>query len=344
MRSLIYIGRRLILLVPQLLLISIVTFVLIRALPGDPARLELGPLAPQEGVELLRQQLRLDRPLPEQYVAYLERLASGNLGRSWVNSTEVSADLATRLPATLELILVGMLLVAIVLIPLAMLSAMPGGGLVGAVTRKISLGYGLLAGALPDFWLGLMLIFVFFSLLGWAPGPEGRLGILDISPDYVTGMYTVDSLIAGDLATFWSALSHLILPAITLAFVYGAPIFKMVRSSLEGALKADYTLYAQAVGLRPSTTLRYAMRNAAPPSIVVTGVVSGYLLGGAVLIETVFNLNGLGQYAVQSITTADYAPIQAFVLLSAIFTMLVYLAVDLAYFATDPRVSRGAKQ
>lgn len=344
MRSLIYIGRRLLLLVPQLLLISIVTFVLIRALPGDPARLELGPLAPQEGVELLRQQLRLDRPLPEQYVAYLERLASGNLGRSWVNSTEVSADLATRLPATLELILVGMLLVAIVLVPLAMLSAMPGGGLVGAVTRKISLGYGLLAGALPDFWLGLMLIFVFFSLLGWAPGPEGRLGILDISPDYVTGMYTVDSLIAGDLATFWSALSHLILPAITLAFVYGAPIFKMVRSSLEGALKADYTLYAQAVGLRPGTTLRYAMRNAAPPSIVVTGVVSGYLLGGAVLIETVFNLNGLGQYAVQSITTADYAPIQAFVLLSAVFTMLVYLAVDLAYFATDPRVSRGAKQ
>jgi ABC-type dipeptide/oligopeptide/nickel transport system permease component len=344
LRNLRYIGRRLILLVPQLFLISVVTFVLIRALPGDPARLELGPLAPQEGVLQLRQQLRLDRPLPEQYLAYLGRLAHGNLGRSWVNSTEVSADLAVRLPATMELILLGMFLVAVVLVPIAMISAMPGKGLFSLVTRKIAFGYGLLAGALPDFWLGLVLVFVFFSLLGWAPGPEGRLGILDVSPDYVTGMYLFDSLIAGDLATFWSALSHLILPAITLAFVYGAPIFKMVRSSLDGALKADYTVYAQAIGLRPRTVLLYAMRNAAPPSIVVTGVVSGYLLGGAVLIETVFNLNGLGQYAVQAITTADYAPIQAFVLLSAVFTMLVYLLVDLAYFAIDPRVSRGANQ
>jgi peptide/nickel transport system permease protein len=343
-RSLIYIGRRLLLLVPQLLLISIATFVLIRALPGDPARLELGPLAPQEGVDELRRQLRLDQPLPQQYLAYVERLAQGQLGRSWVGSTEVSADLAARLPATLELIIGGMLLVAVVLVPLAMVSAMPGGGVAGAAARKVSFGYGLLAGALPDFWLGLVLIFVFFSLLGWAPGPEGRLGILDVAPDYVTGMYTVDALIAGDLPTFWSAIAHLALPCITLAFVYGAPVFKMVRSSLDSALKADYTLYARAVGLRPSTVLRYAMRNAAPPSIVMAGVVSGYLLGGAVLIETVFNLNGLGQYAVQAVTTADYAPIQAFVLISAVFTMLVYLLVDLAYFALDPRVSRGATQ
>jgi peptide/nickel transport system permease protein len=312
---------------------------LIRFLPGDPARLELGPLAPQEGVDQLRRQLRLDRPLPDQYVAYVERMWHGDFGRSWVNSSDVYDDLRSRFPATLELILAGMLLVALVLLPIAVISAIPGGGLLGRLTRRISFGYGLLAGALPDFWLGLVLIFVFFSLLGWAPGPEGRLGILDIPPDTITGMYTIDSLLAGDLATFYSALSHLALPAITLAFVYGAPIFKMVRTSVDGALKADYTTYATALGLPKRTVLRYAVRNAAPPAIVMTGVVSGFLLGGAVLIETVFNWNGLGQYAVQAITTADYAPIQAFVLVAAIFTMLVYLAVDLAYFAIDPRVS-----
>ncbi len=339
MRSIIYIGRRLLLLLPQLVLISLITFMLIRFLPGDPARLELGPLAPQEGVDELRRQLRLDRPLHEQYFAYVERMAQGDFGRSWVNSSDVYRDLLSRFPATLELILIGMLIVALVLVPIAVISAIPGGGLVGRMTRQVSFGYGLLAGALPDFWLGLVLIFVFFSILGWMPGPEGRLDILDIPPDTVTGMYTVDSLLAGDFAIFFSALSHLALPAITLAFVYGAPIFKMVRTSVDGALKADYTVYATALGLPKCTVLRYAIRNAAPPAIVMTGVVSGFLLGGAVLIETVFNWNGLGQYAVQAITTADYAPIQAFVLVAAIFTMLVYLAVDLAYFAIDPRVS-----
>jgi ABC-type dipeptide/oligopeptide/nickel transport system permease component len=129
-----------------------------------------------------------------------------------------------------------------------------------------------------------------------------------------------------------------VLPAITLAFVYGGPIFKMVQSSTEAAMRADYTTYATGLGLPRRTVLLWAMRNAAPPAVVMTGVVAGFLLGGAVLIETVFNLNGLGQYAVQSITTADYAPVQAFVLVAAVFTMLVYLIVDLVYFMIDPRV------
>lgn len=341
MWSLRYIGRRLLLLIPQLIVISMITFALIRLLPGDPARLELGPLAPQAGVDQLRRQLKLDRPLPEQYLAYVVRISHGDFGRSWVNSSDVAADLAVRIPATLELITAGMLLVAVILVPLAMISAMPGGGMLGGLSRRFAFGYGLLAGALPDFWLGLVLIFVFFSLLGWAPGPEGRLGILDVTPDRVTGFYTIDALIAGDMEGFWSALAHLALPAVTLAFVYGAPIFKMVRSGLETALKSDYTLYAEALGLPRLTRLRYAARNAAPPAIVIVGVVAGFLLGGAVLIETVFNLNGLGQYAVQAITTADYAPIQAFVLVAAVFTMLVYLIVDLAHFAIDPRVAAG---
>ena len=342
MRTLKYIGRRLLVLIPQLFLISVITFSLVRMLPGDPARLELGPLAPQEGVELLRHQLRLDKPLPQQYVAYLERLFQGDFGRSWVNSSSVAHDLLVRAPATLELIIAGMLIVFVVMVPIALLSASPSHGGVASAKRRIGFGYGLLAGALPDFWLGLVLIFIFFSMLGWAPGPEGRLGILDLAPERVTGFYTIDSLLAGDFETFVSALSHLALPAITLAFVYGGPIFKMVRASMETALRSDYTSYAEGLGLPRRTILVWAMRNAAPPAVVVTGIVAGYLLGGAVLIETVFNLNGIGQYAVQSITTADYAPIQGFVLVAAVFTMLVYLFVDLLHFMIDPRVSARA--
>ena len=339
MRTLKYIGRRLLVLVPQLFLISIITFTLVRMLPGDPARLELGPLAPEEGVELLRHQLRLDKPLPQQYIAYLQRLLQGDFGRSWVNSSSVAQDLLVRAPATLELITAGMLIVLLVMVPIALLSASASGGWLARATRRISFGYGLLAGALPDFWLGLVLIFVFFSVLGWAPGPEGRLGILDLPPARVTGFYVVDALLAANFDTFRSALSHLALPAVTLAFVYGGPIFKMVRASMEAALRSDYTIYAQGLGLPRHTVLLWAMRNAAPPAVVVTGVVAGYLLGGAVLIETIFNLNGIGQYAVQSITTADYAPIQGFVLVAAVFTMVVYLIVDLLQFMIDPRVS-----
>jgi peptide/nickel transport system permease protein len=343
MRTAWYIGRRLLLLIPQIFVISIVTFVLVRMLPGDPARLELGPLAPQDGVDLLRRQLRLDEGLPQQYLAYLTRLSHGDFGRSWVNSSEVAQDLIVRVPATLELILSGMLIVFLVMVPLALVSANPAGGIVTRITRRISFGYGLLAGALPDFWLGLVLIFVFFSILGWAPGPEGRVGILDSSPDFVTGFYTVDSLIVGDWPLFWTVVGHLALPAIALAFVYGGPIFKMARGSMETALRSGYTAYAEGLGLPRGTIIRWSIRNAAPPVVVITGVVTGFLLGGAVLIESVFNLNGLGQYAVQSITTADYAPIQGFVLISAVFTMLVYLVVDLTYFLIDPRVGKQAR-
>jgi peptide/nickel transport system permease protein len=196
---------------------------------------------------------------------------------------------------------------------------------------------------LPDFWLGLLLIFVFFAQAHLAPGPEGRLAILDVPPERITGAYTIDSLLTGNFPIFWSAVSHLVLPVTTLAFVYGAPIFKMARSTMTGALRSDYTTYAEGFGLPHWKILWYAWRNAAPPVVVIVGVVSGYLLGGAVLIETVFDLNGVGQYAVQAITTADYAPIQAFVLVAALFTIVVYLVVDLALVAIDPRVRVRAR-
>ncbi len=350
MRLAIYIGRRFLFLIPQVFLISFITFVLVRLLPGDPARLSLGPLAPESSVQALREKMYLDRPIHEQYVIWLENAFQGDLGESWVNGTQVIDDLINRIPVTLELIVLALVLVFIVLVPLAIITASRTRSWLVRVPKYITFGYGMLAGALPDFLLGLVLIFCLFAGAGglWAPeilpGPEGRLGILDFEPPFVTGSILIDSLIAGDMEVFTSGLLHLIMPVFTLAFVYGAPIFKMLRSQMENALKADFTTYAEAIGLAPRVVLVRAARVAAGPTLVITGVVVMFLLGGAVLVERVFNYTGLGQYAVNAIVTADYAPIQGFVCFAAIFTMLVYLAVDLVHFAMDPRIKIGATQ
>ncbi len=334
----VYFGLRFLFLIPQVLLISLITFILVRMLPGNPARMSLGPLAPESAVEALQKKWLLDRPMFEQYWAWLEKASTGNLGESWVNNSEVMDDLIHRIPVTLEIMFLALMLVLMILVPLAIVTASQTKNRIVRFFQNITFGYGMLAGALPDFLLGLVLIFIFFTHAGILPGPEGRLGILDFESPFVTGSVLIDSLIAGDFDNFWSGAWHLIMPVFTLAFVYGAPIFKMLRSQMEGALRADYTTYAEAVGIKPRTVFLRAARVASAPTIVITGVVVMFLLGGAVLVETVFNLTGLGQYAVQGIVTADYAPLQGFVSFAAIFTMLVYLAVDLAQFAMDPRI------
>ena len=338
MRFAAYLGLRFLFLIPQIVLISFITFVLVRMLPGNPARMSLGPLAPESAVEALRVKWLLDRPIFEQYGAWLEKAFTGDLGESWVNNTYVLDDLIQRIPVTIEIIVLALIMVFLFLVPLAIITAARTKNRIVRFFQNITFGYGMLAGALPDFLLGLVLIFIFFTHAGILPGPEGRLGILDFESPFVTGSVLIDSLIAGDFDNFWSGAWHLIMPVFTLAFVYGAPIFKMLRSQMEGALQADYTTYAEAVGIKPHTVFLRAARVASGPTIVITGVVVMFLLGGAVLVETVFNLTGLGQYAVQSIITADYAPLQGFVSFAAIFTMLVYLAVDLVQFAMDPRI------
>lgn len=338
MRFAAYLGLRFLFLIPQIVLISFITFVLVRMLPGNPARMSLGPLAPESAVEALREKWLLDRPIFEQYGAWLEKAFAGDLGESWVNNTYVLDDLIQRIPVTIEIITLSLIMVFLFLVPLAIITAAKTKNRIVRFFQNITFGYGMLAGALPDFLLGLVLIFVFFTHVGILPGPEGRLGILDFESPFVTGSVLIDSLIAGDFDNFWSGAWHLIMPVFTLAFVYGAPIFKMLRSQMEGSLQADYTTYAEAVGIKPHTVFLRAARVASGPTIVITGVVVMFLLGGAVLVETVFNLTGLGQYAVQSIVTADYAPLQGFVSFAAIFTMLVYLAVDLVQFAMDPRI------
>jgi ABC-type dipeptide/oligopeptide/nickel transport system permease component len=336
-----YIARRLVFLIPQILLISFITFALVRLLPGDPARLALGPLAPEAAVNALRGKMHLDLSIWRQYLLWLDRALHGDFGGSWSNGTQVGEDLLQRIPVTLELIILSLISIALILVPLAIVTASRSRGLLVRVLRNVTFGYGMLAGALPDFLLGLVLIFIFFTHLNILPGPEGRLGILDTSPPFVTGSILIDSAWAGDWDAFSSGAWHLVMPVFTLAFVYGAPIFKMLRSQMEVALDAEYTTYGEALGLSPRIVFLRAARVAAAPTIVIVGTVIMFLLGGDVLVESVFNLSGLGQYAVQAIVTADYAPVQGFVCFAAIFTMLVYLAVDLIQFAMDPRIKVG---
>jgi ABC-type dipeptide/oligopeptide/nickel transport system permease component len=329
-----YVVRRLLLLVPQVLAVTTIVFFLNRLLPGDPAYMIAGSLATKDVVASVRKQMGLDLPIWDQYLAYLGRVAHGDLGKSWLTSSQVTDDILQRLPATLELISLALLVALLIALPLGMLTALRPGSLVD----RLASAYGMLAGAMPDFWWALFLIFVLFGQLQIVPAPIGRIDLALMPPPQVTGFYTIDSILAGDWGAFWSVLSHLALPAFTLAFVYAGPILKMARSTMAQALLGNYVQYARASGLPKRIVARYAFRNALLPVITMTGITYGYLIGGAVLIEQIFAWGGLGQYAVQAVTSSDYMAVSGVVLVTTVFSLLVYLTVDLVYLTVDPRI------
>ena len=332
---LVYVLRRCLALLPQLLAISVVTFVLARMLPGDPVSLILGPMATQESLNTLRSEMHLDQPYYIQYYYYLRSLLHGDLGRSWSTSDSVLDDLLARVPATLELITYSLVLALVVGISIGIATSFRQGGWVDRVTRL----YGLLAGALPDFWLGLLLIFFFYYKLRIFPAPLGRLDPYLTPPTFITGMYTIDSILTGNWECLVSAVTHLALPVLTLAFASAGSIMRMTRSTMMGILDGDFIRHGRLSGLPERTLVRYAVRNSLPPVVTLIAIIYGFLLGGAVLIENVFGWGGLGQYAVQALSASDYAAIQGFVLVAATFTLILYLVVDLLYFAIDPRLS-----
>ena len=334
MRFLRYAGKRLLFLIPQLIAVSIIVFFLVRLLPGDPAFLMAGQFATKERIEEVRRDLGLDRPLAEQYVIYVGNVLRGDFGKSWRTSQNVTADIRQRLPATLELVLCAGILSVLLGVPIGVYTAVKRRG----IADRGLFVYGMLAGSIPDFWLGLILIFIFFSKLGIVPGPIGQLDPILSAPPTVTGMIVVDALLAGQWETFRSALAHLVLPVMTLTLVYMTLVIKNTRSTVEDMMQSDFVEHGRALGLPQRTLLRYALRNAMPPIVTVIGIVFWFLLGGAVLVETVFAWGGLGQYAVEAVVNSDYAPLQAFVLLAAVFTLMVFLLVDLAYFVIDPRI------
>ena len=244
-------------------------------------------------------------------------------------------DIRNVLPVTLEFITISFMLAFLISVPLGMLCALQPGGVADTATFT----YSLFAGSQPEFWWGLLFIFVFFAMLGWAPPPLGRLDPMSTPPASITGFITIDSLLAGNFEAFRDGLHHLMLPVVTKVFVLSGPIIKMVRQNMVRVLGADYILYARACGLPPWRVALIALKNALAPAITLLGVLYGYILGGAVLIETVFSLGGIGQYAVRSMLAFDYPAIQAVVLVIAAISLFVYLALDVSMRWIDPRLA-----
>jgi peptide/nickel transport system permease protein len=327
--------KRLLMAIPSLVGVVIVTFLLTRALPGDPAAYFAGPAATKEAVEQVRVKLGLDKPLIVQFGRYLNDLVHGDLGSSLTTGQSVATEIKARLPASAELTLLGLIVSVIVAVPLGILAATRPGSLVDHACRVVTT-----AGvSLPVFFTGLILVYVFYYLLGWAPAPLGRLGIFYSAPPQVTGFYLIDSLLAGDLELFAASLKQLVLPAATLAIFSLAPIARMTRASMLAVLSSDFVRTARASGLSPFTvTVTYAFRNAVLPVITTLGMVFSFLLGANVLVEKVFAWPGIGSFAVEALIASDFAPVQGFVLTMAVMYVALNLMIDILYGFVDPRV------
>jgi ABC-type dipeptide/oligopeptide/nickel transport system permease component len=327
--------RRLVTVIPTLIGVVVVTFLLTRVLPGDPAVYFAGPAATPQSIAEIRKSLGLDRPLPEQFLRYVDDLSHGNLGNSLATGRPVVQEIVSRLPASAELTLFGLIISMAIAIPLGILAAVKQGSWVDHTCRVVAT-----AGvSLPVFFTGLLLVYLFYFRLGWAPAPLGRLDVFFDAPPHVTGFYLIDSLIAGDFQLFRASLSQLILPGATLAIFSLAPITRMTRASMLAVLASDYVRTARASGLAPYTVIvTYAFRNAMLPVITTLGMVFSFLLGANVLVEKVFAWPGIGSFAVEALIASDYAPVQGFVLTMAVMYVALNLLIDVLYGVVDPRI------
>lgn len=332
----IQIGRRLVQALPSVFGIIVISFVLTRALPGDPAVYFAGAMADEQSINEVRKALGLDRSWLEQFFIYVGNLFRGDMGLSLNTGLPVTEELVTRLPASLELTFTGLGLAVLIAVPLGILAATRPGSWIDHLCRIV-----VTAGvSLPTFFTGLFLIYIFYYLLGWAPSPLGRLDILYLSPPHVTGFYLIDSLLAGDPETFWASVRQLILPAFTLGIFALAPIARMTRAAMLQALASDYVRTARANGLSRRVVLgTYAFRNAALPLLTTMGMVFSFLLGANVLVEKVFSWPGIGSFAIEALVASDYAAVQGFVLSMALLFVIVNLFIDILLTLVDPRVA-----
>ncbi len=321
--------------IPSVAGVIVVTFLLTRVLPGDPAVYFAGPVASAAAIEQIRHQLGLDLPLWAQFLRYLADLVHGNLGVSLSTGQPVLAEIATRLPASAELTLSGLILAVVIAVPLGVVAALRQDSWIDHLCRVVTT-----AGvSLPVFFTGLLAVYVFYYVLGWSPAPLGRLDSFATEPAHVTGFFLIDSLLAGDGATFMGALSQIILPALTLAVFALAPLARVTRASMLSALASEFVRTARASGLTGRTVvMSYAFRNAMLPLLTTLGMVFSFLLGANVLVEKVFAWPGIGSYAVEALIASDFAPVQGFVLTMAILYILLNLVIDLLYGVVDPRM------
>jgi peptide/nickel transport system permease protein len=331
-----YIARRALLMVVAAIGVTLISFVISHAVPADPIVSNLGQQASQrpEVVAAFKARWGLDKPLYEQYLAFLGNLAHGDLGTSINTRRPIVADVAQFLPATVELSTVSIVFALVVGLPLGVLAALGRDGPIDHVARLVS----LVGVSIPIFWLAAVSLVIFYSALQIAVGP-GRLGPQVQPPPTATGFLTIDSLLAGDLATFRSAVEHLMLPALVLGSSVMGLITRVTRSSLLEVLGQDYVRTARAKGLVEQLVVRrHALRNALIPTVTVLGLAYGSLLSGAVMTETIFAWPGLGRYAYQSAVSNDFPSIMGVTFVIAIIYILVNLLVDLTYALLDPQI------
>jgi peptide/nickel transport system permease protein len=330
-----YFLRRLSLVIPTLLGVTIITFTLTYVLPGNPAVVKAGPLVSPEMVKELEKEMGLDQPAWVQYWRYISGVVHGDLGQSSSTGRPVLEDFKQRLPATLELTLASLLIALVIGIPLGVQSAVHRDTAIDHIGRIV----GVAGVAMPTFWTGLLLLYVFFYLLGVAPAPLGRLGPGIDPPHAITGLYVVDSLLTGNWRALGSALQQLVLPSLTLGLSVMAPIARMVRSTMLEILESDYVKAAWAAGI-PRRRVIYgdALANAMIPVVTILGIVFGFLMAGNAVVESVFAWPGIGNYAITALMTKDSGPIQSFVLFVALLYVIVNFVIDLLYGLIDPRI------
>lgn len=329
------VGLRLLSAIPTLFGVVVVTFLLTRVLPGDPAVFfASNPAMSAADIAAVRETLGLDQPLYQQFLIYLGNLAQGDLGRSIATGQPVAAEFARRLPASAELTCLAFLLAVSVAVPLGLAAALRPGSLVDhAVRLVVTLGV-----SMPTFVTGLLLIYVFYVLAGVVPEPIGRLDPFLFEPARVTGFLTIDALLAGDRRVLVAALHQMLLPAVTMALFALAPLARMTRAAMIATLGSEFIRTARAAGLsRGRIVVVYALRNALLPVVTTMGMVFSYMLGANVLVERVFSWPGIGAFAIDSIVNLDYAPLQGFMLIMAALFIAVNLVVDIFSAIIDPR-------
>jgi peptide/nickel transport system permease protein len=331
-----YVARRLLLTIPLLFGVTLIAFVISHAVPADPVTANLGQkaMSDPEIVAAFRAEWGLDKPIWEQYGIYLANLVQGDLGRSIKSRRPVTEDLRSFLPATIELATAAILFGTVVGVSLGLVSALRRNTWLDHGARVVSL-FGV---STPVFWLALLALFIFYARLGWTAGP-GRIDVGLDPPPQVTGMLTVDSILAGNWRTLQNALSHLLLPALVLASYTTGLIMRVTRSSMLEVLTQDYMRTARAKGLANRTMItRHALRNALIPIITVIGFSYGNLLAGTVLTESIFAWPGIGQYAYRASTSLDFPAIMGVSMVIAVIFIVTNLVVDVLYYILDPRL------
>jgi peptide/nickel transport system permease protein len=327
-----------------ILSVQTVTFLVTRVFAPDPASLFLGAAgngfgSPAEAAaarQHVRHDLGLDGSLVHQYTTFLSQMAHGHLGTSFQTGRAVTTDMSSRFPATAELALYSLILGIAVGVLVGVLAAVRHEGWFDRISRFFAIGFM----AMPQFWIGLMLLWVFYTKLHIAPGPVGRMPLNTPPPQNITGFFVIDGVLTGNFSAAWSAAGQLVLPVLTLGLGLAAPISKVVRSSMLESLGSDYVRTATALGFGPRRIwLGYALKNGLLPVITILAGIIGYTLAGSILVEGIFGWPGIGNYALRAIQTSDFPAIQGFVVYSAVLYVVLYEGLNAVYAFIDPRVN-----